>query len=160
VARAVVPLQGPSYQAAQYVSKVLAAETYAVYGTRIDAAAPRPVTVSANVAGITETRSLKQPLFQAAFIGAPRFGVEIFKPATTRRLSGLLMLHDLLNPDAPGSAGGTGPAEGSRAAALFSQQVHGGIYGMPWALYPAIRISAMIGISGHPGLLFRALGAG
>lgn len=149
VSRATVSIQGLSYQAAQYITKLLAAEAYAAHGVHLDAPKPHPITVSANVAGITNTRSLAHPLFQAAFIGAPRFGVRIFEPETTRVLSGLLMVHDLLHRrPAPGSS------PGRELADLFSRQVHGGIYSMPYVLEPAIRVAALIGMSKKPGLLF------
>jgi hypothetical protein len=142
-----VSIQGLSYQAAQYISKLCAAETFAVFG----AGASKP-TVSANVAGITRTRSLSHPLFAAAFIGAPRFGVRIFEPETTRALSGLLIIHDLFNPAAAGSSSrALDPID--RAALLHSQQVHGGIYNMPYVLEPAIRIAAVIGMGRHPSVL-------
>lgn len=153
VARAAVSIQGLSYQAAQYVSKLATAETFAVYGLRGDAERPRPVTVSANVAGITATRSLQHPLFQAAFLGAPRFGVRIFDPVTTRALSGLLILHDLLNPDAPGASSGRAVAPGDKAQRLLSQQVHGGVYSLPYELESAIRVAALIGLASKPSLL-------
>jgi hypothetical protein len=154
VARSIVSIQGVSYQAAQYVSKIVSAETYAIHGTRFDATEARPVTVSANVAGITRTRSLSHPLFAAAFVGAPRFGVRIFEPATTRALNGLLVLHDLLNPEAPGAAGRAFASEQHKARALLSQQVHGGIYNLPYELEPAIRASAVIGMTSKPSVLF------
>jgi hypothetical protein len=151
---ATVSVQGLSYQAAQYISKLAAAESFAVYGPAWDDTALKPVTVSANVAGITRTRSLSHPLFAAAFVGAPRFGVRIFDPDTTRALSGLLILHDLLNPAAPGSA--SAPADpATKAAALFSQQVHGGIYNLPYPLEQAIRIAAVIGMGQRPSVLLR-----
>lgn len=153
IARATVSVQGLSYQAAQYISKLLAAETFAVYGTDLEAGRRRPVTVSANVAGITRTRSLAHPLFQAAFIGAPHFGVRIFDPAETRALSGLLILHDLLNPSAPGAAGVQPTDVRRKASALLSQQVHGGIYSLPYVLEHAIRIAALIGMGRKPSLL-------
>jgi hypothetical protein len=152
-----VSIQGLSYQAAQYLSKLAAAETYGVYG----AASPdnpraleRPVTVSANVAGITRTRSLSHPLFEAAFIGASRFSVRIFDPDTTRALSGLLMLHDLLNPNAPGSASVQASAS-DKASALHAQQIHGGIYNLPYPLEHAIRVAAVIGMGSKPSVLLR-----
>jgi hypothetical protein len=148
-----VSIQGLSYQAAQYISKLLAAETFAVYGTDLDGTTRRPLTVSANVAGITRTRSLAHPLFQAAFIGAPHFGVRIFDPAETRGLSGLLILHDLLNPNAPGAAGVQPVDVRKKASALLSQQVHGGIYSLPYVLEHAIRIAALIGMGRKPSLL-------
>ena len=156
VSRSIVSIQGLSYQAAQYVSKIAAAETYAVYGSRLDTGEgeARPLTVSANVAGITGTRSLSHPIFQAAFIGAPSFGVQIFEPPTTRALSGLLILHDLLNPEAPASAQREIASAAERARALLSQQVHGGIYSLPYVLEPAIRASAILGMARRPGVMF------
>ncbi|HEY2732897.1 MAG TPA: hypothetical protein VGI70_02885, partial [Polyangiales bacterium] len=152
-----VSIQGLSYQAAQYLSKLAAAETYGVYGSASPdnpSALERPVTVSANVAGITRTRSLSHPLFEAAFIGASRFSVRIFDPETTRALSGLLMLHDLLNPNAPGSAN-VQTVGAEKAAALHSQQIHGGIYNLPYPLESAIRIAALIGMGKKPSVLLR-----
>ena len=145
VARAIVPIQGVSYQAAQYVSKILAAEVFSSYGTNIDSGTAHPVTVSANVAGITKTKSLNHPVFQAAFLGAGSFGVEIFEVETTRALSGLLILHDLLNPK----------HRGVEPKALFSKQLHGGIYSRPYALNPMIRIATVMGLARKPKLLFQ-----
>ncbi len=159
VSLSTVTVQGLSYQAAQYISKIAAAESYAVFGTRGAAEGSPPVTVSANVAGITRTRSLSHPLFQAAFAGAHRFGVRIFEPATTRALSGLLMLHDLLNPAAPGTAPAqpleahAGARKRNDVAALLSQQVHGGIYSLPFVLDGVIRVAAVVGLAGRPSLL-------
>lgn len=154
VSLATVSLQGLSYQAAQYIAKIAAAETYAVHGTRGQAEGSPPITVSANVAGITRTRSLSHPLFQAAFAGAPKLGVRIFDAASTRALSGLIMLHDLLNPNAPGSASVTAePRE--KAARLLSQQVHGGVYSLPYVLEGAIRVAAVVGLAGRPSLLLK-----
>lgn len=149
VARAVVTLQGPTYQAAQYLAKVCSAEVLAV-----DGLAEKKVTVSANVAGITDTRSLAHPLFQAAFVGAPSFGVRIFEPDTTRALATLLLLHDLRNPQAPGSAtrGDVPPA--TRAKELRAQQLHGGVFNMPWIFEHAVRNAAVIGLAKKPSLLF------
>jgi hypothetical protein len=155
VSRSIVSIQGVSYQAAQYVGKIAAAETFAVYGLDPTSETRRPVTVSANVAGITNTRSLAHPLFQAAFVGAPKFDVCIYEPATTRALSTLLVLSDLLNPEAPGAAAVQPASPRSKATALLSQQVHGGIYSLPYALEPAIRMSAVIGMGMRPSVLFR-----
>ena len=157
IARAIVSLQGASYQAAQYIEKILTAESLAAYGTGLDATRRAPVTVSANVAGISRTRSLSHPVFDEAFIGAPLLGVTTFAPETTRSLSGLLALHDLLNPQAPGSASQVYADDAARAAALFSQQVHGGIYALPWALDPCITAAAVIGLARRPSLLWRVI---
>ena len=149
VARAIVPIQGVSYQAAQYISKMLAAEVFATRGIGPDGG-ERPVRVSANVAGITKTRSLNHPVFEAAFLGADRFGVEVFEAGTTRALSGLLVLHDLLH----------GPATPGDVRDLFARQVHGGIYSRPYSLYPMIRVAALMGMARRPGLLLKALQGG
>jgi hypothetical protein len=152
VCRAVMSIQGAGYQAAQYLTKIASAEEMATTGLGDDGA-KRPVTVSANVAGITATRSLSHPLFQAAFAGAPAFGVRIFEPRTTRALSGLLMLHDVLNPAAPGAATAVGDAAG-RARALRAQQVHGGVYDLPWEFESAVRAAAVLGAAKKPSVLF------
>jgi hypothetical protein len=143
VPRLVVALQGASYQAAQYVEKLCAAECWA-------AQPGRRFTVSANVAAISRTRSLSHPLFEAAYAGAAAFGVETFAPETTRALNGLLTLHDLLNPAAPGAPGGD-------AAALLAQRFHGGFHVVPWAIDPALRVAAVLGLARQPGLLARLL---
>ncbi|MGE3675127.1 MAG: hypothetical protein AB7K71_35995, partial [Polyangiaceae bacterium] len=152
-ARAVVSIQGVSYQAAQYVAKLLAAEVYAAEGSSFEGHT-RPLTVSANVAGITRTRSLSHPLFEAAFEGAPAFNIEIFRPETTRALATLLMLHDLLNPAAVANAQSLehGISRETRAARLGEVQVHGGVYTNPHALEPSIRVAAVLGMTKRPGL--------
>jgi hypothetical protein len=154
VSLSTVSLQGLSYMAAQYLSKIAAAESYALFGTSLVDESARPITVSANVAGITRTRSLSHPLFELAFSGADKFGVRIFEPETTRALNGLLMLHDLLNPEAPGAAAAPVASSRDKAAALLSQQIHGGIYTLPWVLEGVIRAAAVLGLSSRPSLLF------
>ncbi len=132
VARAVIVLQGAAYQAAQYISKTLRAEVWAHDGLR----------VSANVAGISRTRSLEHPLFLAAFEGAPSFGVRIFDSSTTRALATLLMLSDLLRE--PASAEG-----------VHVRQIHGGVYDVPWQFEASVRAAAVLGAAKKPAVLFR-----
>jgi hypothetical protein len=176
IALATVSIQGLSYQAAQYISKIAAAESYAVFGTDLYASEPRSLTVSANVGGVTRTRSLAHPIFAAAFQGAPAFGVRIFDADTTRALSAYLMLHDLLNPNAPGAArdltssradartaveargsareqNGDGKVR-EHAARIHTQQVHGGLYGLPYELEGVIRCAALVGASQKPSVLW------
>jgi hypothetical protein len=143
VARAIVPIQGVSYQAAQYISKILAAEVFATQGISLQGLA-NPMRVSANVAGITKTRSLQHPVFQAAFLGAPTFGVEIFEVPTTRALATMLILHDILNPEAQ---------KKDDVGSIFAKQVHGGIYSRAFALDPMIRIATVMGLVKKPKLL-------
>lgn len=137
VARAIVPLQGTSYQATQYVAKILVAEAFA--------SARRVGTVSANVAGITNTGSMALPAFQLAFAGAHHFGVEIFEPATTRTLCAMLMIHDLFS--------GVAELDAETPGRLFERQIHGGVYAMPDALDGAIKVAAGLGAARRPGLL-------
>ena len=150
IARGVISLQGAGYEAAQYLTKIISGEVLATSGL-----GGQPVTLSVNVAGITNTRSLSHPLFQVAFQGAPQFGVRIFEPATTRAVSGLLMLHDLLNPEAPGAAGKKYPAPRDRARAVRTEQVHGGVYDLPWQFESAVKTAAVLGLGRRPDLLLR-----
>lgn len=132
VARAVIVLQGAAYQTAQYVSKTLRSEVWAHDGLH----------VSANVAGISRTRSLEHPLFLAAFEGAPSFGVRIFHSETTRALATLLMLSDLLRDADP-------------AASVHAKQIHGGVYDVPWQFEASVRAAAVLGAAKKPAVLFR-----
>jgi hypothetical protein len=132
VPRAVISLQGASYQAAQYLSKILRAEVWAHDGLH----------VSANVAGISRTRSLEHPLFLAAFEGAPAFGVRIFDADTTRALATLLMLSDLLRPKQP-------------ANRVHRAQIHGGVYALPWQFEASVKAAAVLGAAKKPGVFFR-----
>jgi hypothetical protein len=141
VAQSIVQLQGASYQAAQYVAKILAAEAFAL-GAEADRRVP---IVSANVAGITNTSSMSEPVFQAGFAGAWHFRDEIFEPRTTRWLSALVMLHDLLEPKARPD-----PEHPER---LFHRQIHGGVYSGHYRLEDAIRVAALIGLTKRPGLI-------
>ncbi len=160
VARAIVKAQGVSHQAAQYVGKMLATEAYSVYGNRLELTdtGAAQLTVSANVAPITATRSRQHPLFQAAFLGAPAFQILVTQPETTRTLTGLLTLHDLLQPDGQAQSHADGGAPHGRLSALFSRQIHGGVYAQPYALDGCIRLAAMRGLTQKPRLalsLFR-----
>lgn len=123
VADTVVGLQGVSYQAAQWVEKTLALEALA---------ADRPdLRVSANVAPVTETRSLEHPVFAAAFRGAPVFGVESFAPEVTRTLCALAYVEDVTGATPPGPD---------------PRQLHGGLFALPYALDGAIRVAAARGL--------------
>jgi hypothetical protein len=135
--RTVVGIQGASYQAAQYLGKVIMAECWARHGVP-DSASPAPLRVSANTAAITRTRSLAHPVFAAAFIGASAFGVETFTPRLSQRLNGLLTMHDWLNPEPPVPG---------------RLRVHGGIHRVPYPLETTLRIAAAIGLARSPRLL-------
>ena len=130
--RGVVSIQGGSYQGAQYVGKMLAAEVWA--------AADPPVNVSANTAGVSLTSSLQHPVFEIAFAGAQAMQVETFAPATTAALNGLLTLHDRLDP----------AAANRELNEVFATRVHGGIYVTPYTIDPALRVAAAIGVLKDP----------
>ena len=135
--RTVVSIQGASYQAAQYLGKVLVAESWASAGVH-GAEAPVPLRVSANTAAITRTRSLDHPVFAAAFGGAGAFGVETFTPRQSRAINGLLAIADWMAPERPVPGG---------------IRVHGGIHTLPFPLEPALRMAATFGFARDPRLL-------
>ncbi len=135
VSRAIVPIQGASYQAAQYIAKALAAEAFAT--------SRRIGKVSANVAGITNTRSMSLPVFQAGFVGAKLFGIRIFDTDTTRWLAGLLLMHDWLNRD----------TASEDPQVLFERQIHGGVYTTGYQLIDVIKYAAIYGFARKPSLI-------
>lgn len=135
--RSVVGIQGTSYQAAQYLGKVLMAECWASRGPP-ESEYARPLRVSANTAAITRTRSLDHPVFAAAFGGASAFGVETFTPRLSRRVNGVLTACDWLQPDMPVPG---------------KVRVHGGIHTLPYPLESALRVAATIGFVRSPRLL-------
>lgn len=149
IAKSIVPLQGPTYLAAQYLAKMMAAEAWV--------ADRAPLRVSSNVAGITHTKSLEHPLFLAGFRGGPTFGVEIFTPEQTRVLTTLLMLHDVLRPDAPGACADGGPC--AQARRMAAQSIHGGVRSAPFVLDHTIRVAAVVGLGKEPSLLLKLRGA-
>jgi hypothetical protein len=138
--RTVVAIQGGSYQAAQYLGKVMVAESWA---SQPEDERIQPVRVSANTAAITRTRSLSHPVFAAAFGGAAAFGVETFAPRLSRRLNGLLAAQDWLNPRLPVPG---------------AVRVHGGIHTLPYPLDPPLRVAAAIGFARSPRLLRGLIG--
>ena len=142
-----ISLRGAAYQAAQYLAKTIAMEVLAADG--LDG---KPVTLSANVAGITNTKSLSHPLFQIAFQGSKSFGVRIFEPALTRAVSGYLMVHDLINPAAPLNASQVG---GERAKLVHTSQIHGAVYDLPWQFESCVKTAAVVGMTKKPGILLK-----
>jgi len=134
--RTVVSIQGASYQAAQYLGKILMAQSWSTLG-QLSAADPKPLRVSANTAAITRTRSLDHPVFAAAFGGAAALGVETLTPRQSRCLNGLLAVHDWLNPDVP---------------CVGQVRVHGGLHTLPYPLGQALRVAAAIGFVRSPRL--------
>lgn len=127
VSDTIVPIQGMSYQAAQWLEKTMAAEVW-----RRDAEAP--LRVSANVAPITKTESMSHPLFKVGFRAADTFGVEIFEPDVTRTLGTLMYVEDILGDDPPDRA----------------RQLHGGSFGLPYSGESALAIATAIGFTRRP----------
>ena len=120
IADTIVPIQGVSYQAAQYIEKTLAMEAFSVW---------RPnVRISAPVAPVTKTRSIEHPVFAAAFRGTRIFQVEAFPPGVTLTLCALIYLENLLGE--PSS---------------HPMHFHGGLFTLPFALEGAIRVAAAKG---------------
>jgi len=151
--RSVVAMQGASYLAAQYVEKRLAAEVFALGG--LGPGVQRPI-VSAQIAGVTRTASMDIPAFNAALVGAAVLGVESYPPATTRWLSGLVYLENLLNPASRVRLAVDGtPGDLDRVHAM---QVHGGLYAHPWATDGALKRAAVIGLRHRPSLIPALLG--
>jgi hypothetical protein len=100
--------------------------------------------VSANVAPATRTRSVtKNRILAAAYAGAPRFGVEVFEPATSNTLMAALLVHDLRNPKAPGNPDVVLP----HPLDLFAQQAaHGGMWRNPFAPRSVLTMAALLGL--------------
>jgi len=151
--RAIVLEQKAAYLGAQYIGKILSAEVFATLGNRPEIETPHPLTVSANVAGISHTLSLITPIFEAGFLGGEVLNVETYPADTSKPLQFLLTLHDLINPQAPGSATRSYQTLSAKLNALFSQQVHGGVYSYPYALNGVISIAALLGFGIKPSLL-------
>lgn len=152
ISHSIVSLQGASYQAAQYIGKMMATESFAAFGVdgRSDG---RGVTISAPVAPITKTASLSHPLFDAGFEGAELFDILVSEPQATRVMCALLAFHDLLNPDAPSRAAPSSMSASERVAAIVGEQIHGGVYAQPHALEREIAVAAVAGLVRRPSLL-------
>lgn len=148
ISHSIVGLQGVAYQAAQYIGKMMAAEVYATYGSDDRS---EGLTISAPVAPITKTASLKHPLFDAGFEGAELFGILVSEPQPTRVMCALLAFHDLLRPDAPSRREGLSPRE--RLAAIMGEQIHGGVFAQPHGLEREIMAAAVAGLAKKPSLL-------
>ena len=121
-----IPQQGPNYALAKRVHR-----------WRATVARDEGADVSMNVAPPTRTRSvLKNRALAAAYIGAPRFGVEVFEPATTKTLMAALLVHDLQ----AGSPEQAHPWQDEAHAAA-----HGGLWRIAYAPRSALGLAALIG---------------
>jgi hypothetical protein len=121
-----IPQQGPNYALAKRVHR-----------WRATLARESGMTVSMNVAPPTRTRSvLKNRALAAAYVGAPRFGVEVFEPATTKTLMAALLVHDLC-------AGG--PAQAHPWQDEAHAAAHGGLWRIAYAPRSALTLAALMG---------------
>ncbi len=121
-----IPQQGPNYALAKRLHR-----------WRATVARDEGADVSMNVAPPTRTRSvLKNRALAAAFIGAPRFGVEVFEPATTKTLMAALLVHDL-------HAGG--PAQPHPWQDEAHAAAHGGLWRIAYAPRSALGLAALMG---------------
>jgi len=129
-----IPQQGPNYALAKRVHR-----------WRATVARDSGACVSMNVAPPTRTRSvLKNRALAAAYAGAPRFGVEVFEPATTKTLMAALLVHDL-------HAGG-GPAQAHPWQDEAQAAAHGGLWRIAYAPRSALTLAALMGYRpGRPG---------
>jgi hypothetical protein len=125
-----IPQQGPNYALAKRIQR-----------WRATAARDAGATVSMNIAPPTRTRSvLKNRALAAAYQGAPRFGVEIFDPDTTKTLMAALLVYDL-------HAGGNPerPAQGHPWQDEAHAAAHGGLWRMGYTPRSAFGLAALLG---------------
>lgn len=140
--------QGPNYALAKRIQR-----------WRATVARDAGASVSMNVAPPTRTRSvLKNRALAAAYRGAPRFGVEIFEPATTKTLMAALLVHDLYVGADPGSLtpadpAGAGPAQGHPWQDEAHAAAHGGLWRIGYTPRSAFGLAALLGLvqGGAPG---------
>jgi hypothetical protein len=127
IADVLVPQQGPNYTLAKRLQR-----------WRAVAARADGVVVSANVAPATSTRSVtKNRLLAAAYAGAGSFGVEVFRPATSRVLMAALLVHDLRTDGGPSSH----PDD-----LLVQQAAHGGLWRVGYAPRSVLGLAAVRGL--------------
>jgi hypothetical protein len=122
-----IPQQGPNYALAKRVHR-----------WRATVARDSGALVSMNVAPPTRTRSvLKNRALAAAYVGAPRFGVEVFEPAATKTLMAALLVHDLHT--------GGGPAQAQPWQDEAHAAAHGGLWRSAYAPRSALTLAALMG---------------
>jgi hypothetical protein len=126
VCDSLIPQQGPNYALAKRVQR-----------WRATVARSLGTVVSMNVAPPTRTRSvLKNRALAAAYVGAPRFGVEVFEPATTKTLMAALLVHDLHSD---------GAARAHPWQDEAHEAAHGGLWRIAYAPRSALTLAALMG---------------
>jgi hypothetical protein len=127
-----IPQQGPNYALAKRVHR-----------WRATVARESGAVVSMNVAPPTRTRSvLKNRALAAAYVGAPRFGVEVFEPATTKALMAALLVHDLHTG---------GPKQPHPWQDEAHAAAHGGLWRIAYAPRSALTLAALMGYAAARG---------
>ena len=127
IADGLVPQQGPNYTLAKRVQRWRAV---------VAQADGHPV--SANVAPATSTRSVtRNRLLGAAYAGASAFGVEVFRPETSRVLMAALLVHDLRRPR---------PAPAHPDDLLAQQAAHGGLWTIGYSARSVLGLAAVRGL--------------
>jgi hypothetical protein len=128
-----VAQQGPNYALAKRLQRWRATSTRAAGGL-----------VSLNVAPPTRTRSVvKNRALAAAYLGAHRFGVEVFEPATSNVLMAALLVHDLHT--------GGGPAHEHPWQDEAYAAAHGGLWRTAYAPRSALGLAAVLGYGAARG---------
>ncbi|MFC6321377.1 hypothetical protein ACFP3Q_14645 [Nocardioides sp. GCM10027113] len=122
-----VAQQGPNYALAKRLQRWRATSARAAGGL-----------VSLNVAPPTRTRSVvKNRALAAAYVGAHRFGVEVFEPATSNVLMAALLVHDLHT--------GGGPRHDHPWQDEAYAAAHGGLWRAAYAPRSALGLAAVLG---------------
>lgn len=132
ISDSIIPQQGPNYLLAKRIHR-----------WRGLVAADAGVRVSLNVAPPTRTRSVtKNRALAAAYAGAPRFGIEVFEPATSNTLMAALLVDDLC------SGRPVDPVPWQREA---SAAAHGGLWRAGYDPRSVLGVAALLGLGAARG---------
>ncbi len=105
--------------------------------------------VSINVAAATRTRSvIRNRVLAAGYLGAHRFGVEVFEPETSNTLMAALLVHDLRNPL---SVSDPAAVLGHPAELLWSGANHGGLWRTAFAPRSVLGVAVLVGMVRRQG---------
>lgn len=134
IADSLVPQQGPNYAFAKRLHR---------WRARLHRA--RGHVSSINVAPPTRTLSVtRNRLLAAAYRSAPRYGVEVFEPETSRALMAAMLVHDLREP----SASANPEAElGHPLEQLSEGAIHGGLWRIPFAPRTVLPLAVLRGMA-------------
>ncbi|MCH9816596.1 MAG: hypothetical protein K0U64_09135 [Actinomycetia bacterium] len=133
IADSIVPQQGPNYLLAKRMQR-----------WRAVVARERGTRVSLNVAPATRTQSVvKNKMMAAAFLGASRFGIDVFEPDTCNAVMSALLVRDLRDPTA--AANPQTPLQ--YPAELFVESAaHGYLWRSPYSPGSVLGVAAVLGL--------------